>query len=88
MFGAKPPSSPTLHASCPYFFLMTFLRLWYTSEPIFIASVKEAAPTGRIMNSCIASLFPACEPPLMMLNAGTGRYIESVGLPASSAMCT
>lgn len=22
--GAKPPSSPTLQASCPYFFLMTF----------------------------------------------------------------
>lgn len=28
MFGAKPPSSPTLVASWPYFFLMTFLRLW------------------------------------------------------------
>eukprot|EP00966_Prymnesium_polylepis_P189565 4392707-Prymnesium_polylepis.1 len=28
MFGAKPPSSPTLHASWPYFFLMTDLRWW------------------------------------------------------------
>ncbi|DAZ94589.1 TPA: hypothetical protein N0F65_005352 [Lagenidium giganteum] len=28
MFGAKPPSSPTLVASWPYFFLMTFLRWW------------------------------------------------------------
>ena len=28
MLGAKPPSSPTLHASCPYLSLMTFFRLW------------------------------------------------------------
>mmetsp|Transcript_27075 Transcript_27075/g.65322 ORF Transcript_27075/g.65322 Transcript_27075/m.65322 type:complete len:213 (-) Transcript_27075:181-819(-) len=87
MLGANPPSSPTLHASCPYFFLITAFRWWYTSEPIFMASVKLSAPTGRIMNSCIASLLPACEPPLMMLKAGTGRYISSVELPARSAMC-
>ena len=35
----------------------------------------------------MASLLPAWLPPLIMLNAGTGRYILSVGLPASSAMC-
>merc|ERR1719161_1466246 len=87
MLGAKPPSSPTLHASCPYFFLITDLRLWYTSEPIFIASVKLVAPTGRIMNSCMASLLPAWLPPLMMLNDGTGMYILSVGLSARFAMC-
>mmetsp|Transcript_6231 Transcript_6231/g.14183 ORF Transcript_6231/g.14183 Transcript_6231/m.14183 type:complete len:200 (-) Transcript_6231:309-908(-) len=84
MLGAKPPSSPTLHASCPYFSLMTDLRLWYTSVPIFIASVNEVAPVGRIMNSCMASLFPAWLPPLMMLKAGTGRM--SFVFPASSAM--
>lgn len=50
-------------------------------------SVKELAPTGRIMNSCMASLLPAWLPPLMMLNEGTGMYILPVGLPASSAMC-
>nr|ACR34671.1 unknown [Zea mays] len=26
MFGAKPPSSPTFVASCPYFFLITDFR--------------------------------------------------------------
>lgn len=30
MLGAKPPSSPTLVASCPYFFLIMDFRLWYT----------------------------------------------------------
>ncbi|KAI9908291.1 hypothetical protein PsorP6_003578 [Peronosclerospora sorghi] len=47
-------------------------------------SVKLVAPTGRIMNSCIASLLPACDPPLMMLNDGTGKH--GVGFPARSAM--
>lgn len=59
MLGANPPSSPTLVASFPYFSLMTFFRLWYTSAPMRMASVKFAAPTGRIMNSCMASLLPA-----------------------------
>ena len=27
------------------------------------------------MNACIASLLPAWLPPLMMLKAGTGRYL-------------
>ena len=35
--------------------------------------------------ACIASLFPACDPPLMTLKAGTGRTI--LGLPARLAMC-
>ena len=47
-------------------------------------SSKEAAPTGRIMNSCIASLFPAWEPPLMTLKLGTGSCRSL--LPARSAM--
>ena len=50
-------------------------------------SENVVAPTGRIMNSCIASLLPAWLPPLMMLNAGTGMHIWSVGLPASCAIC-
>ena len=85
MLGAKPPSSPTLQASWPYLPLMIDLRLWYTSLPMRIASVKLEAPTGSTMNSCIASALPAWLPPLMMLNAGTGS--TSFELPASSAMC-
>ncbi|KAG6545647.1 hypothetical protein Mapa_012832 [Marchantia paleacea] len=85
MLGAKPPSSPTLVASCPYFFLITDFKLWYTSLPICIASLKDEAPVGRIMNSCMASLLPACEPPLMTLSAGTGS--TSSVLPARLAMC-
>jgi hypothetical protein len=54
-----------------------------TSQPIVIASVKVAAPVGRIMNSCIASLLPACDPPLITLKDGTGRTRSS--LPARSA---
>mmetsp|Transcript_54085 Transcript_54085/g.136066 ORF Transcript_54085/g.136066 Transcript_54085/m.136066 type:complete len:207 (-) Transcript_54085:244-864(-) len=86
MLGAKPPSSPTLVASVPYFFLMTSLRLWYTSAPSCMASLKFLAPVGRIMNSCIASLLPAWLPPLMTFMAGTGMTNLSVGLPARPAM--
>lgn len=42
-------------------------------------------PVGSSMNSCMASLFPAWLPPLMTLNAGTGRMTSL--LPARSAMC-
>eukprot|EP01018_Ginkgo_biloba_P033512 Gb_05272 [translate_table: standard] len=28
MFGAKPPSSPTLHASIPYFSFITAFSWW------------------------------------------------------------
>ena len=37
------------------------------------------------MNSCMANLLPAWEPPLITLNAGTGKIIS--GVPAKSAMC-
>mmetsp|Transcript_2940 Transcript_2940/g.7232 ORF Transcript_2940/g.7232 Transcript_2940/m.7232 type:complete len:270 (+) Transcript_2940:948-1757(+) len=85
MLGAKPPSSPTLVASWPYLALIRPFSAWYTSAPMRRDSAKEVAPTGRIMNSCMASALPAWLPPLMMLKEGTGRYI--LGLPASSAMC-
>ena len=68
----------------PYFFLMIDLRLWYTSQPMRIASENDDAPTGRIINSCIARALPAWLPPLMMLNEGTGS--TSLGFPARSAM--
>ena len=38
--------------TCPYFFLMMDLRLWYTSAPARRASEKVLQPVGRIMNSC------------------------------------
>jgi hypothetical protein len=70
----------------PYLAEMTFLSVWYVSEPIFIASVKVCAPTGSSINSWNASLLPACEPPLMTLNAGHGS--TNGGLtPARSARC-
>lgn len=81
MLGAKPPSSPTLVASFPYLALMTPLRWWYTSAPMRMASLKELAPTGRIMNSCMASLLPACEPPLMTLKAWQGEGGEGSSDP-------
>mmetsp|Transcript_33191 Transcript_33191/g.99991 ORF Transcript_33191/g.99991 Transcript_33191/m.99991 type:complete len:436 (+) Transcript_33191:828-2135(+) len=85
-FGAKPPSSPTLQASWPYFFLMTPFNVWYTSAPISMAFLKEVAPVGRIMNSWHAKRLPAWLPPLMTLKEGTGITNLSVGLPASFAM--
>ena len=39
--------------------LRTDLRLWNTSAPILIASVKEEAPTGVIMNSWKSTLLSA-----------------------------
>ena len=50
MEGANPPSSPTLHESAPYFFLINDLSAWYVSVPIRIASVKEEAPMGALIN--------------------------------------
>ena len=55
-----------------------------TSEPIFMAWVKDSAPVGRIMNSCMASLLPAWLPPLTTLRQGTG--ISTSFTPARSAM--
>ncbi len=40
--------------TCPYFFLMMDLRLWYTSAPARSASENVLQPVGRIMNSCAA----------------------------------
>mmetsp|Transcript_21344 Transcript_21344/g.49581 ORF Transcript_21344/g.49581 Transcript_21344/m.49581 type:complete len:235 (-) Transcript_21344:3154-3858(-) len=85
--GAKPPSSPTLQASCPYFFFSTDFNVWYTSAPMFIASRNVVAPTGRIMNSWQAKRFPAWEPPLITLKDGTGKRKSSSGWPARAAMC-
>ena len=55
--GAKPPSSPT-EVTIPLA-LRTDLRLWNTSAPILIASAKEEAPTGVIMNSWKSTLLSA-----------------------------
>mmetsp|Transcript_49945 Transcript_49945/g.138725 ORF Transcript_49945/g.138725 Transcript_49945/m.138725 type:complete len:228 (+) Transcript_49945:58-741(+) len=50
------------------------------------ASLKEEAPTGRIMNSWQARRLPAWLPPLMTLKEGTGIMYLSVGRPAMLAM--
>ena len=84
--GAKPPSSPMSVASPPNLPLMTFLRLWKTSQPICIDSEKVSAPVGMMKNSWNASLLPACSPPLMTLKHGTGM-VSGVSLPARSAKC-
>ena len=49
------------------------------------ASANEVAPTGKIMNSCIARLFPAWLPPFITLKAGTG--ITSSLVPDNSWIC-
>ena len=72
--------------SIPYLALITFLRVWYVSVPIFMASVKLVAPVGRSMNSWKASLLPAWEPPLITLKAGVGR-VKGALTPARSATC-
>eukprot|EP01139_Manchomonas_bermudensis_P001988 Amastigsp_a3406_21.p6 type:complete len:103 gc:universal Amastigsp_a3406_21:648-956(+) len=85
--GANPPSSPTFTASCPYLDLITDLSSWYTSHPIWSAWRNDVAPVGIIMNSCMGSMLPACEPPLITLRVGTGRTNLSVRFPARAAMC-
>ena len=40
---------------------------------------------GIIINSCMAILLPACDPPLMTLKDGTGS--DKVEFPANEAMC-
>ena len=39
-----------------------------------MASEKVEAPVGRSINSWKAIAFPACEPPLITLKAGTGCF--------------
>jgi hypothetical protein len=48
--------------------------------------LNESAPVGRIINSYISRLFPACAPPLMILRDGTGIINLFVGFPASNAI--
>jgi hypothetical protein len=48
--------------------------------------LNELAPVGRIINSYIANLLPACEPPFITLNDGTGRMYLSLHLLDSLAM--
>ena len=50
----------------------TFLSEWNTSAPILRPSLNEGAPTGLIMNSCIAIGASECEPPLIIFIMGTG----------------
>ena len=55
------------------------------SLPIRRASANDFAPTGNIINSCMARLFPAWLPPFITLKAGTG--ITSSFVPDISWMC-
>ena len=47
-------------------------KAWNTSAPMRRPSLKEGAPTGRIINSWNAIGASLCEPPLMMFIIGTG----------------
>lgn len=62
------------------------------------AYLKDSAPTGRTMNSCMASLLPAWEPPFITLKAWRGeetkerrgeetRYVRFSSLKGSVNMC-
>ena len=71
--GAKPPSSPT-EVARPLAFRME-ARAWNTSAHQRSASLKEGAPTGMIMNSCVSTVLVACAPPFRMFIIGTGRRL-------------
>lgn len=47
MLGANPPSSPTLVASWPYFSWITPFSVWYSSDPILNASLRDGGKEGR-----------------------------------------
>ena len=102
IFGAKPPSSPTLTATC-YDVFNTILAILCLDD-IFqvmvdfrsnLHSLSKGLGTSRedhkflitydIFYTCIANLFPAWDPPLITLKAGTGKKIFLV--PAKSAKC-
>ena len=48
---------------------------WNTSAHQRSASLKEGAPTGMIMNSCVSTVLVACAPPFRMFIIGTGRRL-------------
>ena len=48
---------------------------WNTSAHQRNASLKEGAPTGMIMNSCVSTVLVACAPPFRMFIMGTGRRL-------------
>ena len=50
-------------------------RAWNTSAHQRKASLKEGAPTGMIMNSCVSTVLVACAPPFRMFIMGTGRRL-------------
>ncbi len=68
--GAKPPSSPT--AVLYPFADNTDFKLWKISAHILKPSLKEDAPTGITINSCISTVLSACFPPFKMFIIGTG----------------
>jgi hypothetical protein len=51
----------------------------YTHTHLHIYTSVYALTVGRIMNSWNASRLPACEPPLITLNEGTGRVKSGEG---------
>lgn len=61
-----------LHHHHLWIFLMTDFKWRYISTTIFMASLKEEAPMGRLMNSCFESLL--CE----MLVHATMSYFQQL----------
>ena len=71
--GAYPPSFPTFVES-PLAFKI-FPKWWKISAPILIASWKDFAPTGCIINSCKSTAESACAPPFKIFIIGKGNSL-------------
>ncbi len=50
---------------------------WKISEPMRIASLNDAAPSGTSMYSCMSAESVACLPPLSTFIIGTGSVRAS-----------
>ena len=74
--GAKPPSSPT-EVARPLLF-NSAASAWNTSAHQRSASLKLAAPTGIIMNSCTSTVLAACAPPFKIFIIGTGSLLPEI----------
>ena len=76
LFGANPPSSPTAVTS-PISLIRDF-NLWNTSAHQRSASLKDGAPTGMIINSCVSTAESAWAPPFNIFIIGTGRRLPEI----------
>ena len=76
--GSKTTLITDIGGVLAMFLLKHRLQVVITSTPIFTASLKDEALTGRIINSCIESLLPACDDAASLLYGNNHKLLKPI----------